>query len=156
MYYTYSLDGGKTFSKFYPWPDSNLITGEQNLSISLMLSIPDGCIPQVAVRTYSKNEFYTTSNILRGFNSFITPTAPPALQAPLKEVLLTEEVSSENLDKEVSIFEIINTQPEQFKISIKRFWLLLLFIFFWIFWLLLGVRFLHRYLQKTKDKKRKY
>lgn len=156
MYYTYSLDGGKTFSKFYPWPDSNLITGEQNLSISLMLSIPDGCIPQVAVRTYSKNEFYTTSNILRGFNSFITPTAPPALQAPLKEVLLTEEVSSENLDKEVSIFEIINTQPEQFKISIKRFWVLLLFIFFWIFWLLLGVRFLHRYLQKTNDKKRKY
>ncbi len=154
MYYTYSLDGGKSFSKFYPWPDSNLITGEQNLSISLMLSIPDGCIPQVAVRTYSKNEFYATSNVLKGFHSFITPTAPPALQAPLKKVYLAEEGNYINTESEVSVFEIMHSQPEQFKISIKRFWLLLLFVFFWIFWLLLGFRYLKRYLQKNKEKKR--
>ncbi len=155
MYYTYSIDGGKTFSKFYPWPDSNLITGEQKLSISLMLSIPDGCIPQVAVRTYSKNEFYTTSNVLKGFDSFITPTAPPALQAPLKEVFFEDDINSEKSNVEVSILEIMHLHPEKFKISIKRFWLLLLFIFFWIFWLLLGVRFLHRYMQRKRKDTRK-
>ena len=40
MYYTYSIDGGKTFSKFYPWPDTNMLTCEQPLSFSLMLNIP--------------------------------------------------------------------------------------------------------------------
>lgn len=156
MYYTYSIDGGKTFSKFYPWPGSNLITGEQNLSISLMLSIPDGCIPQVAVRTYSKNEFYSTSNVLKGFNSFITPTAPPALKAPVKEVTVSTDMNSVKSNSDVSLIESIRLQPEQFKISIKRFWLLLLFIFFWIFWLLLGIRFLYRYIQKKQQDKSKY
>ena len=155
MYYTYSIDGGKTFSKFYPWPDSDLITGEQNLSVSLMLSIPDGCIPQVAVRTYSKNEFYTTSNVLKGFDSFITPTAPPALHAPFKEMVFSEDMVTESEQTDNSILEIINLQPEKFKISIKRFWVLLIFIFFWIFWLLLGVRFLYRYMQKKRDGRRK-
>ncbi|MBR4085291.1 MAG: N-acetylmuramoyl-L-alanine amidase [Lachnospiraceae bacterium] len=154
MYYTYSIDGGKTFSKFYPWPDSDLLTGEQKLSVSLMLSIPDGHIPKVAVRAYSKNEFYNTSNILKGFDAFITPTAPPALQAPLKEVVMQKETVDNEKRSVVSIFKVVNLQPEKFKLSIKRFWLLLLFIFFWVFWLLLGVRFLYRYFQKKTDERK--
>lgn len=156
MYYTYSIDGGKTFSKFYPWPGSNLITGEQNLTISLMLSIPDGCIPQVIVRAYSKNEFYNSSNTLKGFNSFITPTAPPALQAPIKEVIVYTEMTSDSINSDNSLIETMRLQPEKFKISIKRFWLLLLFIFFWIFWLLLGIRFIYRYLQNKEQLEKKH
>lgn len=152
MYYTYSIDGGKTFSKFYPWPESDLIAGEQKLSISLLLSIPDGYIPKVAVRAYSKNEFYKTSNVLKGFDAFITPTAPPALLSPLKDVIIQNEIDNNENDTVVSIFRLNNLQPEKFKLSIKRFWVLLIFIFFWVFWLLLGVRFLYRYFRKKSDK----
>lgn len=152
MYYTYSIDGGKTFSKFYPWPDSNLITGEQKLSISLMLSIPDGYIPKVAVRAYSKNEFYKTSNVLKGFDAFITPTAPPAIQAPIKEVVIQNKEENNEKGSVISILRLNNLQPEKFKLSIKRFWLLLIFIFFWVSWLFLGARFIYRHFQKKSDK----
>ena len=150
MYYTYSIDGGKTFSKFYPWPDTNLLTGEQPLSFSLMLNIPDGYIPKVKVRTYSKNEFYTSSNMLKNFDAFITPTAPPAVVAPIKEVINYKETNEVKSSFEIPIIDKIKAHPEEFKISVKRFWLLLIFVFVWLFLLVAAVRVIQRYIEKNK------
>lgn len=62
LYYTYSLDGGETFSERHMWPGSDVLTGSYNDTFTLTLSIPSGVKPSVIVRAYNMFDPYTDSN----------------------------------------------------------------------------------------------
>ena len=62
MYYSYSLDGGATFSPRNIWPGANTLTGEYEDTFTLHLVIPDGTLPTVVLRAYNMFELTTDSN----------------------------------------------------------------------------------------------
>ena len=58
LYYTYSYDGGVTFSELQKWPDKTRDTFE------FTFKVPSGIVPQVLVNAYNGYDLYTTSNAL--------------------------------------------------------------------------------------------
>lgn len=58
LYYTYSYDGGQTFSELQRWPDKKKDTFE------FTINVPSGIAPQIAVNAYNGYDLYTTSNML--------------------------------------------------------------------------------------------
>lgn len=62
IYYSYSLDGGATFSPRSVWPGANTLTGEYEDTFTLHLTIPDGTWPAVILRAYNMFELTTDSN----------------------------------------------------------------------------------------------
>lgn len=63
LYYTYSIDGGKTYSERNIWPGSDVLTGKYEDTFTLTLTIPDGTKPSVIVRAYNMFDPYTESNL---------------------------------------------------------------------------------------------
>lgn len=63
LYYSYSLDGGKTFSPREPWPDSDALTGDYRDTFHLDLSILPDDGPEVVLRAYNLYDLYTESNV---------------------------------------------------------------------------------------------
>lgn len=62
LYYSYSLDGGRTFSPRQAWPGSDPLTGSDQESFTLDLTIPPATKPEVIVRAYNMYDLYTESN----------------------------------------------------------------------------------------------
>lgn len=62
LYYSYSLDGGETFSPREAWPESDALTGSYPDTIILDIDIPSGITPKVVVRAYNMYDFYSNSN----------------------------------------------------------------------------------------------
>lgn len=58
LYYTYSIDGGETFTDLQRWPDKGKDTFE------ITITIPSGMVPQIIVNAYNGYDLYTTSNSL--------------------------------------------------------------------------------------------
>lgn len=65
MYYTFSLDGGETFSEHLPWPDTDLLTGiyPEDVQLSFAFSSAETEL-KVLLRVYNKFEKMTESNCL--------------------------------------------------------------------------------------------
>lgn len=64
MYYSYSLDGGATFSEREIWPGCDTLTGAYTDTFRLELEIPAGITPEVILRAYNPYDLYTESNLL--------------------------------------------------------------------------------------------
>lgn len=64
MYYSYSLDGGATFSKREIWPGCDTLTGAYTDTFRLELEIPDNISPEIILRAYNPYDLYTESNLL--------------------------------------------------------------------------------------------
>ena len=58
LYYTYSYNGGMTFSELQRWPDKTRDTFE------FTLTVPSGMVPQIIVNAYNGYDLYTASNTL--------------------------------------------------------------------------------------------
>ncbi len=56
LYYTYSYDGGETFSRLQKWPDKSKDT------FQFTIQVPSGEIPRIVVNAYNGYDLYTTSN----------------------------------------------------------------------------------------------
>lgn len=149
VYYSYSLDGGNTFSKWMPWPGTDTLTGTYDDTFLLDLEIPDETSPQVILRAYNKFDLYTQSNVLLGFETFYTPKeeiggtednniseALPALKDV--EITVPEPMEEKGLFSELSI----NT---------KRFILLFIFAVLWILLLLSVTWLIKNILKNHKD-----
>ena len=67
LYYSYSIDGGKSFSQREPWPESDTLTGSYPDTFTLNLTIPTDTKPTVILRAYNMYDLYTDSN------SYISP-----------------------------------------------------------------------------------
>lgn len=64
MYYSYSLDGGVTFSEREVWPDCDALTGAYKDTFQLELEISAGVAPEIILRAYNPYDLYTESNLL--------------------------------------------------------------------------------------------
>lgn len=62
LYYTYSIDGGQTYSERNIWPGSDALTGKYEDTFTLSIAIPDSMRPSVIVRAYNMFDMYTESN----------------------------------------------------------------------------------------------
>ena len=62
LYYSYSLDGGHTYSPREPWPGSDALTGSYTDTFTLRLQVDSGIRPEVIVRAYNLYDLYTESN----------------------------------------------------------------------------------------------
>ncbi len=62
LYYTYSIDGGQTYSERKAWPGSDVLTGKYEDTFTLSLAVPSGTKPSVIVRAYNMFDPYTESN----------------------------------------------------------------------------------------------
>lgn len=65
MYYSYSLDGGVTFSEREIWPGCDALTGAYMDTFRLELEIPVGITPEIILRAYNPYDLYTDSNLLK-------------------------------------------------------------------------------------------
>ncbi|MCM1063728.1 MAG: N-acetylmuramoyl-L-alanine amidase [Eubacterium sp.] len=65
MYYSYSLDGGATFSRREVWPGCDTLTGTYTDSFQLELEIPADITPEIILRAYNPYDLYTESNPLK-------------------------------------------------------------------------------------------
>lgn len=68
--YSYSLDGGVTFSARQDWPQSDALTGSYPDTFTLNIPIPAGTIPRVVVRAYNMFDKYRESNLYTGTQAF--------------------------------------------------------------------------------------
>lgn len=82
LYYSYSIDGGVTFTPYLAWPDSDVMAGESPDTFTFEVEIPEGVSPSFVVRGINQYDRYTESNLLTGYPVF---TATP------EEVLETVE-----------------------------------------------------------------
>lgn len=62
LYYTYSIDGGQTYSERNIWPGSDVLAGKYEDTFTLTLSIPSGTKPSVIVCAYNMYDPHTESN----------------------------------------------------------------------------------------------
>lgn len=62
LYYTYSIDGGQTYSERKAWPGSDVLTGKYDDTFTLSLAVPSGTKPSVIVRAYNMFDPNTESN----------------------------------------------------------------------------------------------
>lgn len=65
MYYSYSLDGGTTFSGREIWPGCDTLTGTYTDSFQLELQIPADMAPEIILRAYNPYDLYAESNPVR-------------------------------------------------------------------------------------------
>lgn len=148
MYYDYSLDGGETYSKLYPWPEADMLTGTYDDSFSLTLEIPNRTMPEVILRAYNKFDIYRESNELSGFYVFRTPTDE-------KEPITLENESAQNADDftEIEIVDVVQDQEtteQTSTLSINNFLLLALFAVFWILLIIFTAWFVNLSIKKNR------
>lgn len=62
LYYTYSIDGGRTYSERMAWPGSDVLTGRYDDTFTLSLAVPSGTKPSVIVCAYNMFDPNTESN----------------------------------------------------------------------------------------------
>ena len=143
MYYDYSIDGGKSYSKLYPWPDSDILHNEYDDYFALTLHIPEQTRPEIVLRAYNKFDIYQQSNILSGFDTFQTVIDEP----------FVESIPAEN-DDSMSDSQQVNAEQtnmdEITEIKTKRFWLFAAFIMLWVLLLAAIVYVIYRFFGKEK------
>lgn len=76
LYYTYSIDGGQTYSERNIWPGSDALTGRYEDTFTLSIAIPDGTKPSVIVRAYNMFDMYTESNRYDSPETFLHSQEP--------------------------------------------------------------------------------
>lgn len=70
LYYSYSIDGGETWTQFFAWPESDVMSGYSPNSFSITINIPSGVLPNIMARAYNQYDLYAESNQLLDFTLF--------------------------------------------------------------------------------------
>jgi len=144
MYYDYSLDGGKTYSKLYPWPGTDMLANVYDDYFALTFSVPANSKPKVILRAYNKFDLFSLSNALSNIDFSSKPTPQPQAEAidstDTPDTEQTEDVAAVQTDKE-SVSDI----------KTKRFFLLVAFILLWILLLSSIVCFIIKYFGKKNN-----
>ena len=146
LYYDYSIDGGKTYSKRIGWPGSDALRGTNDDSFTLELEIPENTTPRIIVRAYNKFDIFKESNILTEFDTFrptkSSDTDRYAFLNYLEEI--DEEVIPANKNQKASDSPYLFGAPFTF----KRFLLLFGFSVFWVLLLISAFRIIWRITRK--------
>ena len=70
LYYSYSTDGGATFSPRETWPGADALTGSYTDTFTLEIPAEPGTAPCVILRAYNMYDLYTESNPYRSAQIF--------------------------------------------------------------------------------------
>lgn len=106
LYYTYSIDGGVTFSERNMWPGSNVLSGSYNDTFILTIPIPSGVKPSVIVRAYNMFDPYTDSNRYESPETFFygeeSNSAPGASASGEQEMQGPDSLGAEGSDTDAA------------------------------------------------------
>ncbi len=146
LYYDYSLDGGKTYSKRIAWPGSDALRGTNDDSFILELEIPENTKPRIIVRAYNKFDLLKESNILTEFDTFRPTTKDDSeryeflsIYENMEEELIAVDQSQDDSDS-LYLFDA--------PFTFKRFLLLFGFAIFWVLLLVSSLRIIWRAYKK--------
>lgn len=70
LYYTYSIDGGKTYCTPIEWPGLDLLKGICTDTFTLAIQIPSGVEPEIILRAYNLADLYAESNSVPFLQTF--------------------------------------------------------------------------------------
>lgn len=98
LYYSYSIDGGNTFTPYLEWPATDVLKGYSPDSFTLDIEIPEGIAPSIVVRGINLYDRYTESNALSGYSAFISISDVPEQTIEDKEVLSSDISSNTDFD----------------------------------------------------------
>jgi len=85
LYYSYSLDGGKSFSRRELWPGCDTLAGTYTDSFPLDLQIPAGTTPSVILRAYNLYDLYLDSNCYLSKRIYTDKSTAQASDSGLQE-----------------------------------------------------------------------
>ena len=141
MYYDYTLDGGKTFSKLHPWPGSDLLTGDYDEHFALLVEYQEGEEAQIYVRAYNKFDLYQVSNVLSNFAN--VPSS--------EEMSVVEPEADGSSDVAEELKEYVPVAYEEpAEDNTLRMVVLCLFIFVWTILLILMGYVIYRFFFKKR------
>ena len=76
LYYSYSYDGGVTYTPYLAWPETDIMAGFSPDTFTFEIQVPDNISPAIVVRAVNQYDRYRESNLLTGFPVFVsTPEA---------------------------------------------------------------------------------
>lgn len=99
LYYTYSTDGGSTFSSRYSWPDCNAMDGSYRDTFTTTLQLPLNEQSEVVFRAYNLYDLSTDSNSVTVSMlppAEVTPEAVPANGPAVAEGDIADKASAES------------------------------------------------------------
>lgn len=97
LYYSYSMDGGVTYTPYLAWPDTDVMAGKSPDTFTFEAEIPEGVSPSFIVRGINQYDRCTESNLLTGYPVFTA--TPEEVLAPAEQdnaLNATEDVSDGN------------------------------------------------------------
>lgn len=148
QYYDYSIDGGRTYSIRYPWPDCDGLNGVSEPNIVIDIEIPENTVPKVIVRAYNKFDLLSDSNMLSAFETFRPTPSDNSDVERFVEMYFNSEayVTTESTE----IVSTSTNEPILNRIlNPKRFLLLFGFSIIWIITLILGTRVIKKIFKKV-------
>lgn len=149
LYYSYSLDGGASFSALKEWPEAD--------TFQFTVQVPNGITPHIVVNAYNKYDIYATSNdiIVDGFPLISNVEEPESetetvAQAYSEEETVTEEIVKtwEEIPLETDTVAAVEEDNRSFSVFLK-----ISGICIGILFVLLAVGY--SYLGKRKRKKKR-
>lgn len=114
LFYSYSLDGGETFSKLKEWPGAD--------TFQFTVEVPNGITPHIVVNAYNKYDIEASSNeiTVEGFplvsktESETESSTESVTEAETESLQETpESESSMNVFKEVTVSEEETKEPDR-------------------------------------------
>lgn len=117
MYYSYSIDGGTTFTPYLPWPDTDVMEPYSPDTFTFEIEVPYGVSPIVVVRAVNQYDRYTESNVLSGL---------PVFSYTPQESLVPEEetndnpLSEEQMSDSVAVFDDNSVSGDDVYTGFKR------------------------------------
>ncbi|MDE5803953.1 MAG: N-acetylmuramoyl-L-alanine amidase [Lachnospiraceae bacterium] len=95
LYYSYSIDGGITYTPYLAWPETDIMAGYSPDTFTFEIPVPDSVSPAIIVRGINQYDRYSASNLLSGFPVFVS--TPEEIFNP-EDDMLTEEASVSGQD----------------------------------------------------------
>ncbi|MDE5680091.1 MAG: N-acetylmuramoyl-L-alanine amidase, partial [Lachnospiraceae bacterium] len=95
LYYSYSIDGGITYTPYLAWPETDVMAGYSPDTFTFEIPVPDSVSPAIVVRGINQYDRYQESNLLSGFPVFVS--TPEEIFHPEGE-LLTDGASVSGQD----------------------------------------------------------
>lgn len=165
MYYSYSLDGGVTFSEREIWPGCDALTGAYMDTFRLELEIPAGITPEIILRAYNPYDLYKDSNLLKIPGTVVEePESSPPPQGKRDETISTsggavlsptgETVPGETKERpgtttfRPAVSEQVEEEQEVSFLSFLKLCLVFVILLFLVF-------FISQYLSYQKRRKRR-
>ncbi len=128
MYYSYSLDGGKNFSKLYPWSGSNILENYYDESFTLSIPVTDWDNARIVLRAYNKFDLYKESNLLTNVEIKHAKEAAENTSSQIEQGNEKDEIVIEQKQTDIPVI----SEKQESPFTVKRFLLLFVFVILWI------------------------